>query len=225
MAIALRTQMNQVENLGRTVTNQMLRKIGAKIPPREAAPAVMPWAREDVVYTTEAGMARKQEEIDHHVNVKMKENAKAIGRAAEKGDLSENSEYKFALEERDLLRARLAQMNAELQNARVLSVNDVPTDHIGIGTRVVFKRVTDGEAYEMTFVGPWDAGHERGLYNYKAPLAQQILGMKVGDRVDFTHSAATGTYEVAELHNGTVDLDLPVKVNREPTPDYSADVG
>jgi transcription elongation factor GreA len=225
MAVALRTQVNQVENLGRTVTNQLLRKIGAKIPPREAEPAVMPWAREDIVYTTEAGFARKQDEIDHHVNVKMKENAKAIGLAAEKGDLSENSEYKFALEERDLLRARLAQMNSELQDARVMSPGEVPTDHIGIGTRAVFKRVTDGSPYEMTFVGPWDADHERGLYNYKAPLAQTILGKRVGDRMEFTHSAATGTYEVAELHNGLLGLDTPTRVQRAPSPDYSKDVG
>ncbi len=77
-------------------------------------PEIEPWKREDILFATRAGISRKQEEIDHHVNVKMAENARAIGAAAERGDLSENSEYKFALEERDLLRARLAQMNSEI---------------------------------------------------------------------------------------------------------------
>ena len=43
----------------------------------------------------------------------MRANAKAIGEAAAHGDLSENSEYRFALEERDLLRARLAQLQGQ----------------------------------------------------------------------------------------------------------------
>jgi transcription elongation factor GreA len=130
----------------------------------------------------------------------MRDTARAIGAAAEKGDLSENSEYKFALEERDLLRARLAGMNAEMAIAKVIAPDDVPTDRIGVGTRAVFRRVEDGERYEMTFVGPWDTG-AAGTLNYKAPLAQTLMGKRIGEQFDFEHGDASGRYELVELHN------------------------
>lgn len=206
MALALRNQLNQADNLGRAVQDGLLRKISPHLPKREAGPAVMPWDLEHVIYTTEAGLARKQNEVEHHVNVKMRENAIAIGAAAEKGDLSENSEYKFALEERDLLQARLAQMNSEVQGARVIQPDDVPTDHVGIGTRVVLRRTSDGKPYEMTLVGPWESDLELNRFNYKAPLARVVLGKRVGDAVEFEHTGASGTYEIIELHNGLREM-------------------
>ena len=201
MAAALRTQIVPLDNLGRAVYEDLLQHLRDRFPSREAAPTVESWAREDVLYTTQAGLTKKRKEIDQHVNVKMRDNAKAIGAAAERGDLSENSEYKFALEERDLLRARLAQMNAELTMARVMTPADVPTDHVGVGTRVVFERTSDGERYEMSFVGLWEADHAKSWFNYKAPLSQEIMGKKVGDLVHFDHTGASGEYRIIELHN------------------------
>lgn len=201
MAAALRTQIVPLDNLGRAVYEDLLKHLRDRFPARDSAPAVEPWAREDVLYTTQAGLTKKRQEIEQHVNVKMRENAKAIGAAAERGDLSENSEYKFALEERDLLRGRLAQMNAELTMARVMTPGDVPTDHVGVGTRVVFERTGDGERYEMSFVGLWEADHTKSWFNYKAPLSQEIMGKKVGDLVQFEHTGAAGDYRIIELHN------------------------
>lgn len=206
MAAALRTHLQRLDSVGRAVRDDLLRLLRAKFPSAGTAPAVPPWVRDDVLYVTAEGLGRKQREIEHHVNVKMRDNARAIGAAAELGDLSENSEYKFALEERDLLQARLAQMNAEVAMARVMSVDDVPVDHVGIGTRVVFVRQSDGMRYEMTFVGPWEADATHGWYNYKAPMSQRVLGKRVGDSIDFDLSELSGTFDIAELHNGLRDI-------------------
>ncbi len=201
MAAALRTQIFQLDNLGRAVREDLLSHLKTQFPSKEVKPQQQPWMREDVLYVTAAAMEKKRADIEQHVNVKMRDNARAIGAAAERGDLSENSEYKFALEERDLLRARLAQMNAEMAIARVLNPGDVPTDHVGIGTRVAFERIDDGNRYELTIVGPWDADHERNWYNYKTPLAQGILGKRVGDVVEFEHTASPGAYRIVEISN------------------------
>jgi transcription elongation GreA/GreB family factor len=202
MAAALRTQLRQQDALGRAVREDLLQRLDRKFPPISKHKEVPSWAREDVLFVTEQGMTRKHAEIDHHVHVKMRENAIAIGRAAEHGDLSENSEYKFALEERDLLQARLAQMNAELSTARILTPAEVSTERIGVGTRAVFQRTGDGVRYELTFVGPWEADGEKGLINYKAPLAQKLMGKRIGDLVEFEHTGASGQYELVALHNG-----------------------
>lgn len=201
MAAALRTQIRRLDALGPKVRGDLLSRLSRRFPPGVSTAPIMPWMQDDVVYVTQDGLKRKQDEIEHLVNVKMRQNADAIGRAAEHGDLSENSEFKFALEERDLLQARLAQMNAEVAAARVISSSDVPTDHAGIGTKISFRRVTDGETYTLALVGPWEADGDAGRYSYKAPLANKILGKKIGDRVEFDHSAARGEYEITALEN------------------------
>ncbi|MFQ5591694.1 MAG: GreA/GreB family elongation factor, partial [Phycisphaerae bacterium] len=199
MAAALRTLLSRCEALGRAVREDLLQALNKRFPVIRQQEEIAPWSQEDVIYVTRAGLLRRQAEIDEHINVKMKENARAIGRAAEHGDLSENSEYKFALEERDLLRGRLAQMNDELQRARVITPQDVPTDHIGIGTKATFERVSDGRRFVMSFVGPWEARGELGLFNYKSPLAQRLMGTRIGDVVSFELSDAQGEYKLVEL--------------------------
>jgi transcription elongation GreA/GreB family factor len=209
MASALKTQLRRLELLSRATRDDLLNILREKFPSLDApAKAVPPWKQEDVLFVTSAGMNRRNADIEHHVNVKMKENARAIGEAAAHGDLSENSEYKFALEERDLLRARLAQMNAEMAMAVPISPSDVPTNHVGIGTRVVMRRVTDGQIYRITFLGPWEADGNAGIVNYKAPLAQEVLGRRVGEFVEFNHTNAVGTYEIVELQNALTDDGL-----------------
>jgi transcription elongation GreA/GreB family factor len=204
MASPLKTQIAILDNLGRAVPEDMIDHLKLKFPTKEVVVQTPPWKREDVLYVTREALTRRQEEVEYHVNVKMKENAQAIGAAAALGDLSENSEYKFALEERDLLRARLGQMNSELAMAQVITAGEVSTAQIGIGTRVLFIHVGTGQRLEMTFMGPWDADPTKGWINYKAPLSQTLMGKKAGDEVPFEHDGASGTFKVSEIHNALV---------------------
>ena len=205
MAGALRNQVTQLDNLGRAIREDLTNLLLDKFPVGDARPKAPTWAREDILFVTQAALRKRQDEIEQHVNVKMRENAKAIGDAAEKGDLSENSEYKFALEERDLLQARLLQMNTEMAMARVIAPAEVSTAQIGVGTHAIFRRVTDGATYELAFVGPWDADPAKGWINYKSPLAQQLMGKSVGDPVEFDHTAASGSYKIVEVRNALAD--------------------
>jgi transcription elongation factor GreA len=205
MAQALRRQLNTTDNLGRAVREDFLRILDARFPRVSEAVVLKPWERDETLYVTEQGLGRKQKEIEHHVNVKMRDNARAIGEAAEKGDLSENSEYKFALEERDLLRARLAQMNAEVAMAQVLRPGDVPEDEIGVGSRAVFRKLSDGSQYELTFLGPWEADFDKGILNYRSPLGMELMGIRVGDQVEFEHRNASGVYQLESVSNALVE--------------------
>ena len=205
MASALRTQITRLDNLGRAVREDLLKLIKAEFPELSVKPEAPAWERDDLLLVTREGYSKKQDEIDHHVNVKMKDNARAISEAAEHGDLSENSEYKFALEERDLLRARLAQMNAEMSIAKIIEPDEVPVDYVGVGTRAVFRRIDDGEVFEMTMVGPWESDPDESKYNYLAPLSQKILGAKRGEVIEFDFNRASGQYELVEISNGLAE--------------------
>ena len=98
-----------------------------------------------------------------------------------------------------MLRARLAQMNEEVARSEVLNPQDVPTSEIGVGSRVIFRRVDDGQEYVMMFGGPWEANVDQGWINYKAPLAQGLMTKTVGEVVEFSHTGAEGRYEIVAL--------------------------
>jgi transcription elongation factor GreA len=96
-------------------------------------------------------------------------------------------------------------MKAEAAMAKIITLDLVPTDHLGIGSRAVFRRVGGEERYEMTFLGPWEADPARGRFNYQAPLAQKLMGLKIGDVVEFDHGGVSGSFELVELHNALAD--------------------
>jgi transcription elongation factor GreA len=183
LAIAIRRQIERAEGLGPVVQQEMVDIVREHFPALYARARVARWDEDDVIYVTSAGLKRKEKELNELVNVKMRENAKAIGAAAEHGDLSENSEYKFALEERDLLRARVAQINREMSMARVLEADDVPDDHVSIGHRIVLESEEDGSARIVTLLGPWESDLTLGIYSYQTPLARRMLGCRVGDSI------------------------------------------
>ncbi|MFO0840158.1 MAG: GreA/GreB family elongation factor [Phycisphaerae bacterium] len=204
-AITMRQQLDRLDGLGDNSRSRMLDLL------REAHPAlwyaaprrqIPPWEDAGTVWTTKAGLDRKTMERDQHVNVTMRDNARRIGEAAEKGDLSENSEYKFALEERDLLRARLAKMNEDLSLARVIEPLDVPTEHVGIGSRVGLRRVADGAERVITFLGPFDADVDRGVYNYRAPMSLKLMGLTIGQRVALALDGGEAEFEISAISNG-----------------------
>ena len=173
---------------------------------REAYPALFytkekiePWLDEAAIWTTEKALVRREAEYRDLVDVKMLANAQAIGAAAEHGDLSENSEWKFALEERDMLKARQLKMEDELTRARIIRKEDVPAETIGIGSRVRLQRISDGKELTVSFLGPWDTDMEQCIYSYQTKMGQDLMGRNIGDTVTLKMEDAEGEYRVEEI--------------------------
>ncbi len=144
-----------------------------------------PWEIEDVTYSTEAGLRRTQEQLNHIIEVGMPEVATQIGEAASHGDLSENSEWTAALEKRDQLASRATTLEGELKQAKVIDLDMADSKYVNIGTRVTARELATGEEHVFTFLGPWDSDSDRGILNYRAPLALAFMGKKVGETVTF----------------------------------------
>lgn len=203
-AVTLQRQLERLEGLGDNARIRMLEML------RKAHPQLWvtrteqrrPWDDPDVLWTTSAGIQRKTAERDELVNVKMHENAKRIGEAAALGDLSENSEYKFALEERDFLRGRLAGINQALALARPIEPHNVPSDHVSVGSRVTLRHVSDGSQRVMTFLGSFETDVDNGIFNYHAPVSQKLMGLRVGDRATLTLDGVDQEFEIISIDSG-----------------------
>ncbi len=110
--------------------------------------------------------------------------AAAIAEAAAHGDLSENAEYKAAMERRDLLLDNLDRQRTMLSLLRPYPEQDVSDRVVSPGTSVTIEALDDsGDCRILGIVGPLDSDEEREWINYQAPLGAALLGRASGDTV------------------------------------------
>ena len=173
-------------NGGLTVTgrNELLAHLRA-VHPEVFVAVEKPW-EEDAIYTTAEGLERRRQEFEHLAREELPAVAKQIGEAAAHGDLSENAEYKAALEKRDFVTTRAAQIENELARAKLIQADMAASAFVNIGTRVRTRELGGArETIDFVFLGPWEADPERHVLNYNAPLALAFMGRRPGDVVEF----------------------------------------
>ena len=151
------------------------------------------------VYSTAAGIARRQAEMEKLVNVELLRNSQEIGKAAARGDLSDNSEFRAALEERDRLTERANRMRDELRHARILDAASIAGLEVNVGTTVCLRNIGTGRERTATFLGPWDADLPRRIYSYLAPLSGRFMGKKTGERVRASFDEGEAEYEIVSI--------------------------
>jgi transcription elongation GreA/GreB family factor len=199
MASIMKGRIERTGGLAESVRQDMLNILRESFYSLFAKAKIEPWREEGTIWTTDTALHRYEAELKELVEVKIPANSRAIGEAAAHGDLWENSEWKFAIEERNKLQARQAKMQDELAKARVLHPSDVPTDSVGIGSRVTVKRADNDARIELSLLGPWDTDLERRRYSYKTALAQNLLGKSVGDTVTLKLEGDEAEYRIEAL--------------------------
>lgn len=137
-----------------------------------------------IIWTTVEGYQKLQQRIQQIATVETVENAKEIEIARAHGDLRENAEFKAALEKRDRLQSELKFLSEQLNQARIITKEDISTEEVGIGVLVDCKN-QKGELATYALLGPWDADPEKNILSFQSKLAQGMKGKAVEDRFSF----------------------------------------
>ena len=119
----------------------------------------------------------------------------ALKEARAQGDLSENSEYDAARNEQALVESKIAELEKMVENAVV--IKEVDTDKVSIGTSVKIEYVDDGETESYMVVGSKEADPFENKISNESPIAQAIMGKKIGDVVSV--ASPNGQYSVKIL--------------------------
>ena len=119
------------------------------------------------------------------VNVDIPKNAHDIDVARSYGDLRENFEYQSAKDEQRALLQKQTLMQEELNAVKATDFAEVAADEVRAGTTVTIIPAAGAQAV-YTILGEWDNDLERGIISNKTRLAQNMLGRKVGDRVELS---------------------------------------
>jgi transcription elongation GreA/GreB family factor len=129
-------------------------------------------------------LERRKNEYRELVEKKIPANSKEIAVARSYGDLSENHEYKAAKEMQKLLMMRKADLETQLVRARGTDFAAPRTDVASIGTVVQATDLATNTPERFSLLGAWDSDPEKGIISYLSPVAQSMLGHKVGDEVE-----------------------------------------
>ncbi len=138
----------------------------------------------DDLFVSQVSFNIRQDEYKKLLEDKIPENKEAIATAREHGDLRENAEYKMAREEQATLLARKAQLEVDLQRAKITDFTGVSDDKVGIGSIVNLKAGSSGKSVTYSILAAWDSDPDQKILSYKTPLGQSLLGCSVGKTVE-----------------------------------------
>jgi transcription elongation factor GreA len=154
--------------------------------------------KEEQLLVSRQSYDRKREEYESIVFKRIPENSKAIAAAREHGDLRENSEYKMAKQDQQLLMSHKRQLERELAHARITDFKDAAVDQVSVGS-VVEVRIPDGSTLRYTILGVWDGDPERHVISYKTPMGAALMGRRPGETVKVKSGATEESYSIVSI--------------------------
>jgi transcription elongation factor GreA len=148
---------------------------------------------------TRAGYDKIRAEINELENEQMPIIEKRIATARAEGDLSENAEYHGARESQGMLQAKINLLKDKIARADIVDVSTLPKDQVVFSATVKVKDLDFGDTEEFTLVGAGDEDYDAGKILVTSPLAQGLIGKKVGDKVAIEVPAGTNRFQIMEI--------------------------
>lgn len=153
----------------------------------------------DVIYITEEGLHKLKEELDQLRNVERPSISKQIADARDKGDLSENAEYAAAKEAQGLLEHKIARIEDIVARSRILDETNIDTSFVRILNKVKIRNKSNNSVMEYLIVPESEANFKLGKIAVSSPIAQGLMGKKVGDLVEIKVPSGIIPFEIVSI--------------------------
>ena len=140
---------------------------------------------------SQEGYDKMVAELQRLESVERPKASAAIAEARDKGDLSENSEYDAAKEAQAHLEDKINQLKLAIQDAKIVDTSRLSTDSVQILTKVEMTNLTTNTKMSYTIVSENEADLRAGKISIKTPIAQGLLGKKVGEEAEIKIPSGT----------------------------------
>lgn len=137
-----------------------------------------------MAYMSQEGYDKMVAELKRLEGVERPKASAAIAEARDKGDLSENSEYEAAKEAQAHLEDKINQMKLAIQDAKIVDTSRLNADSVQILCKVEMTNLANMAKMTYTIVSENEANLREGKISIKTPIAQGLLGKKVGEEAD-----------------------------------------
>ncbi len=153
----------------------------------------------DVIYITEDGLLKLKEELDQLRLVERPLISRQIAEARDKGDLSENAEYAAAKEAQGMLEMKISKLEDVLARSRVIDEKRIDTSTVRILNKVKIKNRNNNNVMEYQIVPESEANFKLGKIAVSSPIAQGLIGKKVGETVEIKVPSGIIPFEIIAI--------------------------
>ncbi|MDE7074724.1 MAG: transcription elongation factor GreA [Odoribacter sp.] len=152
-----------------------------------------------VSYVTKEGLKKLQDELERLMTIERPKISKAIGEAIEKGDISENAEYDAAKDAQGLLEAKISQLKDTIASCRVIDESQIDISKVQMLNKVTIKNTKTGATMTYTLVSETEANFKEGKLAINTPIAQALVGKKLGEKVMVKVPAGEMEFEIMDI--------------------------
>jgi transcription elongation factor GreA len=141
-------------------------------------------------------LSEEVQKLNHELAITLPE---ALKKALAQGDLRENGDYHAALERQQFVHARLTHLRSRLSKLSQIDLSKIPTDRVGLGSRVVVEVVgtKERETYELVIPDAMD--FDGNQISVASPLGRGLLNKKVGETAVVALPAGPRKLKVVQL--------------------------
>ncbi len=144
------------------------------------------------------GLTKLEDELNSLKN-KRTDVAERIKQALAFGDISENAEYDEAKKEQAFVEGRILQIENILRTAKVIDDDDILTDMVSVGSKVMLKDIEFGDEVEYTIVGSAEADPMNLKISNESPVGKALVGKAVGENVEISVPDGIIRYEILKI--------------------------
>ncbi|MBQ1211593.1 MAG: transcription elongation factor GreA [Clostridia bacterium] len=148
---------------------------------------------------TEEGLRSLEKELEELKTIRRKEVAEKIKVALSFGDLSENSEYDEAKNEQAIIEGRIAEIENQLKNVRVLDETELGVEAVRVGLTVTVREKGKKKTMTYRIVGSTEADPFNGRISDESPVGKALVGHSKGDEVEVETPGGTIKLVVEEI--------------------------
>lgn len=149
-------------------------------------------------YLTQEGYNKKMAELAE-LEAQRPAIKAAIAEARDKGDLSENAEYDAAKEAQGMLEMKIAKIKELIASARIIDDSKLNTEEVQLLNKVTIKNTANGMTMTYTIVTENEANLKEFKIASNTPIAQGLLGHKVGEIVQVKAPAGVFNFEIVKI--------------------------
>jgi transcription elongation factor GreA len=153
----------------------------------------------EVLYVTEEGLKKLKDELEQLRTVERPMISRLIADARDKGDLTENAEYAAAKEAQGMLEMKIAKLEDIVARSRIIDESKIDTTTVRILNKVKIRNKINNTIMEYQLVPESEANFKIGKIAVSSPIAQGLIGKKVGAIVEIKVPSGIIPFEIISI--------------------------
>ena len=153
----------------------------------------------EIMYVSKESFEKMRSDLHRMKAVDRPAASRAIAEARDKGDLRENAEYDAAKEAQGMLEAKIALLEGQILNARIVDTNSIDTSKVSILTKVTITNIATKKTVTYQIVGEQEADLKAGKISVTSPIGKGLLGKIKGDVAEVKAPTGIIKFKIEEI--------------------------